>query len=84
MAIDMSNGYYLTKNAALAAYLRTEGFTLLDVDIEQYPAVFVFEDGSGKAQEYEHRWQLGKAIGNLCDFYESYRLCIRMVRVGKL
>lgn len=77
------DGYYSTKNTALAAYLRIEGFTLLDVTNESNPAVFIFESDS-KLYDCEKRWQLGKAEGNLSDFFESYRLCLRMVRVGKL
>jgi hypothetical protein len=77
------DGHYTTKNTALAAYLRIEGFTLLDVEIERYPAVFVFEYDE-KIHDYERAWQLGKAEGNLSSFFESYRLCIKMVKVGKL
>ncbi len=85
MAIANSDGEYSTKNTALAAYLRIEGFRLLDVTPSNYdnPAVFLFERDS-KITEYEHLWQLGKAEGNLCMFWESYRLCLRMVKVGKL
>lgn len=79
------NGHFTTRNTALAAYLRTKGFTLLDVEVGDHytPAVFVFEKHY-KLVEFEKNWQLGKATGNLTDFFESYRLCLRMVRVGKL
>lgn len=84
MAI-VSNGQFETKNTALAAYLRTEGFRLLDVLPSNYsdPAVFYFEN-SLRIIECEQLWQLRKPVGNLCDFWESYRLCLRMVKVGKL
>jgi len=86
MAISDSNGKYLTKNTALAAYLRITGFKLLDVEPSQdgTPAVFIFENNSGIALDYEKQWQLRTAIGNLVDYWESYRLCLRMVKVGKL
>lgn len=79
------DGEYRTINTALAAYLRIEGFRLLDVTPSEYnnPAVFYFKNSSN-IDECERLWQLGKAEGNLCDFWESYRLCIKMVRVGKL
>jgi len=79
------DGEYSTSNTALAAYLRIEDFKLLDVAPARdgNPAVFYFEDSPDIA-EHERLWQLGKAEGNLCRFWESYRLCLRMVRVGKL
>jgi len=80
-----SNSNYNTINTALAAFLRTRGFQLLDVmpNDGRAPAVFVF-DADPEIKKYEHLWQIAKAEGNLCDFFESYRLCLRMVKVGKL
>jgi len=85
MAIASRDGEYSTSNTALAAYLRIEGFRLLDVmpSNGNSPAVFYFEN-SPHVVEHERLWQLGRAEGNLCLFWESYRLCLRMVRVGKL
>lgn len=80
---DSNNGIYRTKNTALAAYLRMEGFTLIDVDILDFPSVFVFSDSS-LIPKHERLWQLGQATGNLNDFFESYRLCLKMTKVGKL
>ena len=78
------DGEFPTRNSALAAYLRIEGFTLLDVmpTDQGRPAVFYFED-TPKIYECGKLWELGKAIGNLSDYYESYKLCLKMVRVGK-
>jgi hypothetical protein len=79
-----SNGDYRTKNTAFAAYLRTEGFKLLDVEINNYtPAVFIFENDK-QISSLERSWNMGETTGNLCSFFESYRLCLRMVRIGKL
>ena len=80
-----SNCNYKTINTALAACLRTQGFQLLDVEISNShsPAVFIFEKDK-LIYQTEYLWQTGKAEGNLCDFFESYRLCLRMVKVGKL
>lgn len=79
------NGSFATRNTALAAYLRIEGFVLLDVEPSDYntPAVFYFE-ADPRIPKLELLWQLGKVQGNLCSFWESYRLCLRMVKVGKL
>lgn len=85
MLEDDRNNEFSTRNTALAAYLRTEGFILLDVipTEDGNPAVFIFES-QPKILEYEHIWYLGEAKGNLCDFWENYRLCLKMVKVGKL
>jgi len=85
MAIANGDGNFITRNTALAAYLRIEGYNLLDVEssIANTPAVFYFE-ADPKIHELERLWQLGKAQGNLNAFWESYRLCLRMVKVGKL
>ena len=79
------NGNFTTRNTALAAYLRITGFNLLDVDPSTLdaPALFYFEKNT-RLEEYEHLWQMRQAIGNLNDYWESYRLCLRMVKVGKL
>jgi hypothetical protein len=81
----IKNGNFTTRNTALAAYLRITGFTLLDVEPTMFdaPASFYFESNP-RIEEYAHLWQMRKAIGNLNDYWESYRLCLRMVKVGKL
>jgi hypothetical protein len=81
----MPNNDYKTMNTAFAAYLRIEGFELLGVEPNNHgsPAVFFFEDDP-KIKQCERLWQVGKVEGNLSDFYESYRMCLRMVKVGKL
>jgi hypothetical protein len=75
-----NNGEYSTKNTALAAYLRLEGFNLLDVSTskDDAPAVFYFETDP-HLKECERKWDLGKAEGNLCDYWTSYRRCLRMI-----
>ena len=80
-----SNGDYRTRNTALAAYLRMTGFTILDVQPgdTKSPAIFIFKPDP-KIIDHEKLWQLGEAIGNLTAYWESYRLCLRMVKVGKL
>lgn len=77
------DGCFVTCNTALAAYLRITGCKLLEVDHTSYPAVFIFEQ-SPETDKYEQVWQMRQATGNLGDYFESYRLCLRMTRVGKL
>lgn len=80
--MDGDNRYH-TKNTALSAYLYMEGFPLLDVNIIDFPTVFIFED-SKQLQECVHLFQVAKAEGNLVLFFEAYRKCLKMTKVGKL
>ena len=77
------NGQFSTKDTSLAAYLYTEGFELLDVNIDGFPSVFIFEN-NGRLLQCVHDFQIGKAITNASLYHEAYRKCLRMTKVGKL
>jgi len=83
MAIGNTDGKYSTKNTSLAAYLYMEGFSLLDVLNEGFPTIFVFESNSS-LPDCVRNFQIGKAEGNLVLYFEAYRKCLRMTKVGKL
>ena len=91
MAIDNKrDGYFSTKNTALAAYFYSEGFPLSDVEINEHPthpgytiATFIFES-SDKLLDCNKLFQVAKANGNLVLFHEAYRKCLKMTKVGKL
>ena len=89
IAIEDINGKFSTKNTSLAAYLYMEGFELLDVLFESNQgsyntvAVFVFESNS-LLSELVKKFQVAKAEGNLVLYFEAYRKCLRMTKVGKL
>ena len=88
MAITDTDGKYSTKTTSLAAYLLTEGFDLTDVSIEHIDggyktvATFVFESNN-ELLSCVKQFQIGRAEGNLVLFFESYRKCLRMTKVGK-
>lgn len=83
MAIEDTDGRFSTKNTSLAAYLYMEGFTLLDVDNSNFPTIFIFETSS-LLPECVHKFQIAKAEGNLVLYFEAYRKCLKMTKVGKL
>lgn len=83
MAMRNVDGQYSTKNTSLAAYLYMEGFVLLDVDTDNFPSIFIFES-SDLLLERVHIFQIAKAEGNLVLYFEAYRKCLRMTKVGKL
>lgn len=78
-----TDGNYSTKSTALAAYLYMEGFQLIDVETDGFPSLFVFES-SKQLLQCAHNFQIAKVEGNLVVFFEAYRKCLRMIRVGKL
>jgi len=83
MAIENQDGNFSTKNTSLAAYLYMEGFELLDVLNESFPTVFIFETNN-LLPECVKKFQVAKAEGNLVLYFEAYRKCLRMTKVGKL
>ena len=89
MAIEDIDKTFSTKNTSLAAYLYMEGFELLDVQIGngEYSyktiATFIF-NSNGSITDYIKKFQIAKAEGNLVLYFEAYRKCLRMTKVGKL
>jgi len=81
--MENQDGNFSTKDTSLAAYLYTEGFELLDVIIEGFPSVFIFENNS-RLLQCVHDFQIGRAMTNASLYHEAYRKCLRMTKVGKL
>jgi len=78
------DGTFLTKETALAAYLYTEGFELIDVIVNKFePSIFLFEDSS-QLQIKAKDFRAFKAIVNAHQYYEAYRKCLVMVKHGKI
>jgi len=71
---------FITQNTALAAYLITEGFELLEALVEQNPVSFIFED-CNSLRGCVRCWQAGKAEGNLCIFFDNYRTLIKKIHL---
>jgi CBS domain containing-hemolysin-like protein len=89
MAIEDTDNNFSTKNTSLAAYLYMEGFELLDVHLEtgqtgyRTIATFIFESNN-KLPDCVHKFQIAKAEGNLVLYFEAYKKCLRMTKLGKL
>ena len=83
-----TNNRYRTANTALAAYLQTEGFSLLEVTTQpdQYhnyrrEAVFNFED-SKKLHDTIYLWDTAKATGNHNTWYHQYRATVKKAKMA--
>lgn len=74
---------YSTKDTALAAYLHTEGFELIDVDSSSFPSIFHFKDDNPKIREYVHAFQSGKAEGNIAMFFRAYKIMLSELKDSK-
>lgn len=78
-----SNGTYETKNTSLAAFLYMQGYPLLDVVATGFPTIFIFESSITLLNDVRE-FQVSRAVGNLAQFYEAYRKCLKMTKIGKL
>ena len=81
MTIENSDGeYYSTTDTALAAWLYSQGFELLDVKTESFPSIFVFKNSSPQLTDLVRDYQCGKAEGNISVFYRAYKKLLRMIK----
>lgn len=80
MASEIEELVYSTTNTALAAYLHSEGFELLDVDTSGFPSVFNFKNDNPKLMDYVRAFQVAKARGNIAIFFRSYKLLLAQIR----
>ena len=83
MAIRIEENAYKTTDTALAAYLYSEGFELLEVDGSNFPSVFYFENSNPKLSEYIRNFQIGKAEGNIAIFFKSYKTMLARIKDSK-
>jgi len=81
--IDDNNDCYLTTDTALAAWLYTQGFELVDIKTESFPSVFYFENSNSKLTESVRIFQRGEAEGNILTFFRAYRRLVGMIKTRK-
>ena len=80
-----NHSHFRTSDTALAAFLQSEGYTLLEIDYsDEKRAELVFALNSPNEQveiEDKRREYYGlRAIGNVAQFHENYRKLARMIR----
>jgi len=89
-----TNGTFPTMNTALAAYLKTEGFTHVDTTAnpklrnpKDFDAVFHFQNDP-HILDCVHLWNTGQAEGNHSVFLDNYRQLVgeakKVVSVARL
>ncbi len=78
----MSDKEYKTTDTALAAYLIGQGHKLLDIDpITSWAMQLIFDNHSTHLREHIKLFELGKAEGNICDFFRIHRDLIRRIKL---
>ena len=82
MYIENKNGCFSTTNTSLAAYLSINGFQIKKVDIKDYPASFHFENTT-ELQTYVTKYETWVCDGNIRQYHDEYRRCLRLTRSGK-
>lgn len=81
----MNGDFFTTHDTALAAYLISQGFELLDTDFSNpNSVVFCFEKDSKALEEAVKSYQVGTAEGNISAFHRAYRKLIKRVRIGTI
>lgn len=80
MAINTSRTYS-TPNVALAAYLFSQGFEYIGIDSSDTANVrFQFTNSSKAMSSAISDWQIGRAEGNIVQFYLAYKRLLREVK----
>ena len=77
------NDIYPTNDTALAAWLVSQGFELLDLDFSKPSSVaFLFKNDTKALKEAVRIFQRLEAVGNVNAFYRAYRQMLLKIREG--
>lgn len=74
---------YITTDTAIAAWLQTRGIRLEKIDNDGFPSHFIFSDPEWKASEIAEEFYLGKAHGNVFQFFRLYRQLVSKIKNTK-
>lgn len=78
--MDTTNGEYRTSDTALASYLITEGFKLLEIDYSKPRYEFVFQNDSVQLHEHSRLYITSKALVDPATFTRINRKLLRLVK----
>ena len=78
-----NNRHYQTTDTALAAYLKSSGYEVIEIDTSNQRAVFIFEDCDG-LRKYIEDFELirGNAEGVVL-FFRAYRTLLSKIHILK-
>ena len=85
MLDKLSKDTFSTSDTALAAWLVSQGFELLDLDFSRSSSVaFLFSNDTEVLSQAVKTFQLGEAEGNVLAFFRAYKRMLLKIREGKI
>lgn len=81
MMLNSAEKYYSTSDTALAAWLISQGFELIDLDYSHPSSVtFLFEFDGQSFSKAVKTFQIGTAEGNILAFFRAYKRLLLKVK----
>lgn len=84
MTDQSGNNRFATPDTALAAWLYSQGFELLDVESGTPSSFFIFSSENPHLADYVRDFECGRAVGSVLTFYLAYKKMLTKVKVGQL
>jgi len=78
-----NNGHYQTTDTALAAYLKSSGYEVIDIDASNQRAVFIFEDSNGLKNHIEDFELIRGDAEGVVLFFRAYRALLSKIHTLK-
>ena len=76
-----NNGHYQTTDTALAAYLKSSGYEVVDIDASNQRAVFIFED-CGELRRHVEDFDLIRGDAeSVVLFFRAYRALLSKIHI---
>jgi len=78
-----NNGHYQTTDTALAAYLKSSGYEVIDIDTSNQRAIFIFDDCSGLRKHIEDFDLIRGNAEGVVLFFRAYRALLSKIHILK-
>jgi len=78
--MDTNDDRYYTSDSVLATWLLMNNHEPVEVRNSTFPSIFIFENHNSCLKELIAVYNLGKASGNIHQFYTSYRRILGMIK----
>jgi len=78
-----NNRHYQTTDTALAAYLKSSGYEVIDIDASNQRAVFIFENCGGLRKRVEDFDLIRGDAEGVVLFFRAYRALLSKIHILK-
>jgi len=79
MTSNQFNNSYHTSDTSLAAYLYTEGFSIIDIDYSNPRAEFIFKNDSPQIKEAVRLYTIGKTQVDAATYARIHRKLTKII-----